>query len=116
VVVPQLVGSWTQDRAGPSGNYVIRSEYTFAPDGNYALVDELCPAYSNGVDCLPDETPEAGVAVTNGNQLLLSPTTDSELGFRTYTFVVVGDVKKGDVRLQFIMPDHVDEWFWVPPS
>jgi hypothetical protein len=113
-VVPELVGSWTQDAAGASTGYFIRSEYTFAPDGTYALTDKLCFTDSNGTTCQPDDSPEAGVAATNGNKLLLSPTTASDLGARTYTFAVVRDPAMGDLRLQFFMPDYVDEWFSAP--
>src|SRR3954471_12396877 len=116
LVVPELVGTWTQDAAGASTGYFIRSEYTFAPDGKYALTDRLCLTDSNGTNCQPDDSPEAGVAATNGNKLLLSPTTASDLGVRTYTFAVVRYPNMGDLRLQVFMPDYVDEGFLVPPN
>ena len=109
--------SWVHGRRTPTARppATIRSEYTFAPDGSYALTDKLCLTDFNGTTCQADDTPEAGVAATNGNQLLLSPTTASDFGARTYTFAVVRDPNLGDLRLQFIMPDYVDEWFWVEP-
>jgi hypothetical protein len=116
LVVPELVGSWTQDASGASTGYFLRSEYTFAPDGEYALTDRLCITTFDGTTCQDDDSPEAGVAATNGNQLLLSPTTASDLGRRTYTFAVVRDPNLGDLRLQFFMQGYVDEWFWVPPQ
>ena len=114
LVLPQLVGSWTQDAAPASTGWFIRSEYTFAPDGEYALTGRLCITDFNGTQCQDDDAPEAGVAATNGNKLLLSPTTPSDLGVRTYTFAVVRDPAMGDLRLQFITANYVDEWFWVP--
>lgn len=111
-VPPELVGTWMQENrsGGPTG-YFTRKAYQFAPDGNYALVNLLC---FTGGTCEDSEPPESSVATVIGNQLSLSPQTQSADGPRTYTFAVVRDPNLGDLRLQFHMPDYVDEFFWQP--
>lgn len=113
-VPPELIGTWTQDGVGSSTFYFTRKAYQFDADGNYALLDLLCSQDSNGTTCEQAEPPEAGVATVNGNQLSLSPHTQSADGPRTYTFAVVRDPDLGDLRLQFQMADYVDEFFWQP--
>jgi hypothetical protein len=97
-----------------STGYFLRSTYTFDPSGNYSLVDQLCITTTNGTTCQPDDSPEAGVAAVNNDQLLLSPATASDLGVRTYTFAITPDEVTGYNTLLFFMPDFVDQWFWVP--
>jgi hypothetical protein len=111
------VGTWTQDAAGqPSGNF-LRYAYTFREDGAYGYVDMLCfNDFVNGVSCQQDDSPEYGVAAVNRDQLLLSPTTPSDLGVRTYQFAITNDEATGYPTLLFFMPDFVDQWFWQPPS
>jgi hypothetical protein len=113
-VPPALVGTWTQDSVSSSTFYFSRKAYQFNADGTYALLDLLCSQDSNGTTCEQADPPEAGVATVNGNQLSLSPQTQSTDGPRTYVFAVVRDPNLGDLRLQFQMPDYVDEWFWQP--
>jgi hypothetical protein len=113
-VTPELVGTWTQDSAGSSTFFFSRRAYQFTVDGTYALLDLICSQDSNGTSCEEANPPEAGAAVVNGNQLSLNPTTQSTDGPRTYTFAVVRDPNMGDLRLQFLTPDYVDEWFFQP--
>jgi hypothetical protein len=113
-VLPELVGTWTQDSTGSSTFYFSRKAYQFNADGTYALLDLLCSQDSNGTRCEQSDPPEAGVATVVGNQLSLSPQTQSTDGPRTYTFAVVRDPDLGDLRLQFFTADYVDEWFWLP--
>ena len=112
---PDLVGTWTQDSVGGSTFYFIRRAYEFAADGTYVLIDRLCSQDSNGTDCEPDDSPEAGIASVNGNVLSLRPTTASEEGPRAYQFAVVPDDVTGYNRLQFFTAASTDEWFWVQP-
>jgi hypothetical protein len=117
LVIPELVGTWTQDAAGqPSGNF-LRYAYVFRADGAYGYFDMLCfNDFVNGVSCQQDDSPEYGVAAVNRDQLLLSPTTPSDLGVRTYQFALTRDEVTGYPTLLFFMPDYVDQWFWQPPG
>jgi hypothetical protein len=112
---PELVGTWTQDDVGSSTYYFVRRAYSFAADGTYALIDMLCSQDSNGTQCQPDDSPEAGLATVEGDVLSLSPTTASDDGPRALRFAVVPDEVTGANCLQFITADYTDEWFWVAP-
>ena len=117
LVIPELVGTWTQDAGEqPSGN-LLRYAYVFREDGAYGYFDMLC-FRSNiyGVSCQPDDQPEYGVAAVNRDQLLLSPTTASDLGVRTYQFAITFDEATGYNTLLFFMPTFVDTWYWQPPN
>lgn len=110
---PELVGTWMQENWGGSTRtgYFTRKAYAFDADGTYTLVSLLC---LTGGSCEEADPPEAGIATVNGNQLSLSPQTQSIEGPRSYLFAVVRDPNMGDLRLQFQMPDYVDEFFWQP--
>ena len=115
-MIPELVGTWTQDSAGqPSGNF-LRSAYIFQADGTYALLDMLCFQDLSGVTCDPDESPESGVATVNGDMISFTPTTASDLGPRAYPFRIEFDEVTGYNRLQFFIGGVTDEWFWLPPN
>jgi hypothetical protein len=108
----ELVGTWVQEnRSGGPAGYFLRKAYRFNTNGSYELVNLLC---FTGGTCSDTDPPEAGFATTVGNQLSLSPQTVSVEGPRTYTYTVVRDPDLGDLRLQFQMPDYVDEFFWQP--
>jgi hypothetical protein len=100
-----------ENRSGGPAGYFTRKAYRFEPDGTYGLVNLLC---FTGGTCEDAEPPETGIATVTGNQLSLSPQTQSTDGPRTYTFAVVRDPNLGDLRLQFQMADYVDEFFWQP--
>lgn len=110
---PELIGTWMQENWGGSTRtgYFTRKAYAFGADGTYALVSLLC---LTGGSCEEADPLEAGIATVNGNQLSLSPQTQSIEGPRSYLFAVVRDPNMGDLRLQFQMADYVDEFFWQP--
>jgi hypothetical protein len=108
----ELVGTWLQEnRAGMTTGYFTRTLYVFAADGRYGLYVLLC---LTGSTCSDADPPEGGLAAVDGRVLSLSPQTASVEGPRSYTFAVVRDPNMGDLRLQFFMPDYVDEFFWAP--
>ena len=115
-VPPELVGIWTQDNASGAGGLFGRMAYQFAGDGTYVLYDLLCTQDFRGTQCEDANAPELGVASAAGNQLSLTPTSQSVRGPRTYIFAVVRDPNIGDLRLQFYFANDIDEWFWLPPT
>jgi len=110
---PELIGTWMQENWGGSTRtgYFTRKVYGFFADGSYALISLLC---LTGGSCEDADPREVGIATVQGNQLSLSPQTQSIEGPRSYIFAIVRDPNMGDLRLQFQMADYVDEFFWQP--